>query len=326
VVICFEYTCRNLEYGFAEPGDKHVPGTFSPKAHKAIVGLVRHIHDEARRRGWPKLYFFPIDEPGSNKTENRYRFAESVLDFIISPRLQTAVTVTADCVRRLGDRFAMDLRLPTTRDKVVQEAKRGHPFWYYENGMFYGHSTLVSRGMAGFEFLRSGAEVGAAWGFASTNAKTYNDYEGCHKDWNVIFPGVDGPTPTIYWELCREGGRCRYVATRSKRSAKPNEGKTEAARRAEECCRRCWPPTPCRIDHPAPSAATVTDRARNPGPAVRYQWACLRRRRGQSTRRTRWARTSSRTRRLKSRPKPTACPAAATRSAIRRTRKSRSGP
>jgi hypothetical protein len=121
------------------------------------------------------------------------------------------------------------------RDKVLQEAKQGHPFWYYENGMFYAHSTLASRGYTGFEFLRSGAEVATAWGFAATQANPYNDFDGGHKDWNVIFPGVDGPTPTIYWDLCREGvDDCRYVATLQQqiRQAK-GRGETEPAKRAE---------------------------------------------------------------------------------------------
>ena len=43
MVIAFEYTCRDLEYRFSEPGKKHFPGTFSPKARQAIVGLV-HPH------------------------------------------------------------------------------------------------------------------------------------------------------------------------------------------------------------------------------------------------------------------------------------------
>jgi hypothetical protein len=103
VVICFEYTCRNIEYGFAEKDKPHVPGTFSPKAHKAIVGLVQAIRDETQRRKWPQIYFFPIDKPGNNKTENRHQFAERVLDFVHEvPGCKTAVTVTADCVRRLG--------------------------------------------------------------------------------------------------------------------------------------------------------------------------------------------------------------------------------
>ena len=217
VVICFEYTCRNWEYHFAEPGKKHVPGTFSPKARQAIVGLVRHIREEARRHHWPKLYFFPIDEPGNNKTENRYLFAENVLDFVHEvPDCQTAVTVTSGCLQRLGDR--VDARIYAYgyyhRDKALQEAAQGHPFWYYENGMFYGHNTIASRGHTGFEFLRSGAEVATAWGFAATTGNPYNDFDGGHRDWNVIFPGVDKPTPTIYWELCREGvDDCRYVAT-----------------------------------------------------------------------------------------------------------------
>jgi hypothetical protein len=238
VVICMEYACRDLEYGFAESGKKHIPGTFSPTARKAIVGLVQHIRDEAQRRGWPEIYFFPIDEPGNSKTENRYQFAENVLDFVHEVLgCRTAVTVTANCVQRLGDRA--DVRIYAygyyNHDKVVQEAGRGHPFWYYENGMFYAHSTLASRGHTGFEFLRSGAEVATAWGFAATQANPYNDFDGGHKDWNVIFPGVDGPTPTIYWELCREGvDDCRYAATLQQQIRQAeSQGKVEAARRAQ---------------------------------------------------------------------------------------------
>lgn len=257
VVICFEYTCRNLEYGFVERGKKHVPGTFSPKAQKAIVGLVRHIRDEAKRRGWPKLYFFPIDEPGNNKTANRYQFAEKVLDFVHEvPDCQTAVTVTSDCVRRLGD-HRVDARIYAygcyNRDKVLEEAGRGHPFWYYENGMFYGHSTLASRGLAGFEFLRSGAAVATAWGFAATNANPYNDVDGGHKDWNVLFPGVDRPTPTVYWELCREGvDDCRYVATLQRQiQAAKEQGDSEQARRAERVLESLLAPNARPIDNPA---------------------------------------------------------------------------
>jgi hypothetical protein len=66
--------------------------------------------------------------------------------------------------------------------------------------MFYAHTSMDSPNMTGFEFLRSGAEVATAWGFAATQANPYNDFDGGHKDWNVIFPGVDRPTPTIYWD------------------------------------------------------------------------------------------------------------------------------
>ena len=267
VVICFEYTCRDLEYGFAEPGRKHVPGTFSPKAHQAIVGLVRTIQDAAQRRGWPKLYYFPIDEPGNNKTENRFLFAEHVLDFVHEvPGCETAVTVTADCVQRLGNR--VDVRIYAyghySRRKVVEEARQGHPFWYYENGMFYGHTTIGSRGLAGFEFLRSGAEVATAWGFAATRANPYNDFDGGHKDWNVIFPGVDGPVPTIYWELCREGvDDCRYVATLQQQIRQAREqGSTEPAQRAE------------RVLEPLLAADAPT--INNPLAFGRYRWRIAR--------------------------------------------------
>jgi hypothetical protein len=239
VVITCEYAFRDLEYGFAEPGVKHVPGTFSPKAHRAIVGLVRYFRDEASRHHWPKLYFAPIDEPGNSKTENRMLFAENVLDFVHEvPGCQTAVTIDASDLQRLGER--VDVRIygygALNRRKALQDARQGHPFWYYENGMFYGRSTLASRGYAGFEFLRSGAEVSTAWGFAATYGNPHNDFDGGHRDWNVLFPGVDRLTPTIYWELCREGvDDCRYVATLQQEIRRARgHGRAAAATRAEQ--------------------------------------------------------------------------------------------
>jgi len=250
-----EFTLRNLEYGLAEPGKKHVPGTFSPKAHRAIVGLIRYIHDEAQRHGWPKLYFYPIDEPGNNKTENRMLFAENVLGFVHEvPGCQTATTLTAGDLQRLGDR--VDVRIYAyghySRNRVLQEVRQGHPFWYYENGMFYGHSTVASRGLTGFEFLRSGAEVATAWGFDAIEANPYNDFDGGHKDWNVIFPGVDGPIPTIYWELCREGvDDCRYVATLQQKIAQARtQGNKEAADRAERVLAPLLDPDAQPIENP----------------------------------------------------------------------------
>lgn len=255
VVVLFEYACRDLEYRYAEDGAKHVPGTFSPKARKAIVGLAQYMHDEAQRRGWPKLLYYPIDEPGNNKTQNRMLFAENVLGFVHEvPGCRTATTLTAGDLQHLGDR--VDVRIYAyehyNRDKVVQDARGGHPFWFYQNGMFYGHSPVASRGLAGFEFLRSGAEVATAWGFDATQANPWNDFDGGHKDWNVIFPGVDTPTPTIYWELCREGvDDCRYVATLQHhiRQAR-QQGKTQAAADAEGVLGPLLDPSQPPIDNP----------------------------------------------------------------------------
>jgi hypothetical protein len=77
--------------------------------------------------------------------------------------------------------------------------------------------------------------VATAWGFAATQANPYNDFDGGHKDWNVIFPGVDRPTPTIYWELCREGvDDCRYAATLQEHIGQAKQrGQLAAAQRAE---------------------------------------------------------------------------------------------
>jgi hypothetical protein len=138
------------------------------------------------------------------------------------------------------------------RNRVLQETRQGHPFWYYNNGMFYGHSTLASRSLAGFEFLRSGAEVASAWGFDCTYDNPHNDFDAGHRDWNVVFPGVDKLTPTIYWELCREGvDDCRYVATLQQEIRRAKErGQAAAARRAEQVLAPLIEPDARSIDDP----------------------------------------------------------------------------
>jgi hypothetical protein len=51
----------------------------------------------------------------------------------------------------------------------------------------------------------------------------------------VIFPGVDGPTPTIYWEFFREGvDDCRYVTTLQQHIRQAKErGAIEVAQQAQ---------------------------------------------------------------------------------------------
>ena len=130
--------------------------------------------------------------------------------------------------------------------------------------MFYAHSTLASRGLTGFQFLRSGAEAATAWGFSATNANPHNDFDGGHKDWNVVFPGIDGPTPTIYWELCREGvDDGRYVATLQQQILHAKaQGQTEAAQRAERVLE--------------PLLAADASQIENPAAFGRYRWRIAR--------------------------------------------------
>ena len=99
---------------------------------------------------------------------------------------------------------------------------------------------------------------------SATNANPYNDFDGGHKDWNVVFPGVDGPTPTIYWELCREGvDDCRYVATLQQQIRQAKEqGQAEAAQRAERVLE--------------PLLAADTSPIDNPLAFGRYRWRIAR--------------------------------------------------
>jgi len=80
----------------------------------------------------------------------------------------------------------------------------------------------------------------------------------------VIFPGVDRPTPTIYWELCREGvDDCRYVATLQQQIRQAKErGQTAAAQRAESVLAPL-------LSHDAPVIS-------QPAAVGRYRWRIAR--------------------------------------------------
>ena len=287
-----------------------------------------------QRRGWPKLYFYPIDEPGNNKTENRMLFAENVLDFVHEvPGCQTATTVGASDVQRLGDR--VDVRIYAyghyNRNKVLQESAAGPSVLVLRERdvLRAQHARLAQPGRASSSCAR-----GPRWprpgASTATKANPYNDFDGGHKDWNVIFPGVDKPTPTIYWELCREGvDDCRYVATlqqqiRQARAARPDRPPRNGP---SGCWRRCWLPTRRRSTIRWPLAATAgASRGKSWPCRATANWPC----------RSRPCPTilpaptssgpiSSRILRLKILRRPTARLAAATPWAIRKRRKSRSG-
>jgi hypothetical protein len=265
VPICFEYLCRRLEYQYAdEPEGEHVAGNFSPKARAAIAGLVQHLEAERKRNDWPRFLYLPIDEPGNNKTANRMTFGRNVLEMVQSvPGAQTGCTITARGVQQLGERVNTRIYAygHVSREVARRDAERGFPYWYYNNGIMYGASTTASRNYTGFEFLRSGAECATGWGFAAYHYNPYNDFDGRHRDWCVLLPGADGPIPTIYWELCREGvDDCRYVATLQERIA--GSGDESAANRA----RAVLAPL---LD---PQATPIS----NPGSFHRYRWQLAR--------------------------------------------------
>ena len=69
----------------------------------------------------------------------------------------------------------------------------------------------------------------------------------------MLFPGVDKSTPTIYWELCREGvDDCRYVATLQEeiRQAKAEGHGSRGATCASEILAPLVDPDASRIDNP----------------------------------------------------------------------------
>jgi Glycoside hydrolase 123 N-terminal domain/Beta-agarase/YXIM esterase-like, galactose-binding domain-like len=220
IVIELEHNCRDLQKRFANRAIDRDSVYFSPKAERAIIGLIKQIERLRTKYNWGKFYYFPIDEPGNLKTRNRYKFAEKVLDMVHKvPGCKTAASVMPKDIQRLG-KERVDLPIYSFRHVDASPKNKNNsssPKMFYYNEIFYGRQPMITRGWTGFNFLRSGYTVSSAWGLTDWAANPDNDLDHCHTDWAVLLPGIYKPQPSIYWEICREGvDDCRYVETLKK--------------------------------------------------------------------------------------------------------------
>ena len=259
--------CRR--YGFDKPMICHIPAShiywrhmktgmgshikfvkMPPKAYfDDLTRLVRLVEAGRRRRQWPELLYYPIDEPSRSEIAVRF-MAETMKAIKRVPGARTYVT--ADPAH---DEFApmkpyvdvwccQPYSLP--REQIVADTKkRGVEYWCYPNHVAgeNDHTAVIGARMTyGFGFWRSGFRALTPWIYQSVGSDPWNYLDGTSMDFFNRTDDDGSPIPCAMWEAYREGiDDGRYVTTLQRWIARARaRGLTKAADDAEADLRFVW--------------------------------------------------------------------------------------
>ena len=178
-----------------------------------ITEVTRLIQAEAKRRGWPELLYYPIDEPSPNGVGGRF-MAELMKAIKRVPGVRTYVTAapTTPGFEKMApyvDIWCMQ-RFVVLKDEVKANMKKrpGLEYWCYPNhnsGENDHTLTIGSRMTYGFGLWQSGYKVLIPWIYSSTNQDPWNNLDGSSADFGVRTAPDGSPIPTPIWEAFREG-------------------------------------------------------------------------------------------------------------------------
>jgi hypothetical protein len=220
-----------------------------PEFFTELTEMVRQIETEARRRQWPELLYYPVDEP--SRSEVSVQFMTEVMKAI--KRVANVRTyVTADPAH---EEFApmrpyvdvwccQPFGIP--RDELVADMKkRGVEYWCYPNHIAgeNDHTTVSGARMSyGFGFWRSGFRALTPWIYQAIIGDQWNYLDGSAMDFFNRTDDDGAPIPVTMWEAYREGiDDSRYVTTLQRTIARAREaGKADLADAAQADLDLVW--------------------------------------------------------------------------------------
>lgn len=198
--------------GFDGPFPLHIGGNwerdeFTDARRDLLVGFIKALEAERRKRGWPEFLYYPVDEPFAGKrldgSTAPYRACKEV------PGIRTYCTVSGLAARTLAPYLDVRCHAPTVANgfewpRVWQEAaKDGDEFWWYSNSTREYYDVI--RFKAGFFHWKVRATGQTYWHFRAPIGTASCDFDSGHRDHISVYPGLDGPIDTIQWECQREG-------------------------------------------------------------------------------------------------------------------------
>ncbi len=216
-----------------------------------VTKMVETIEKERKRRGWPELLYYPIDEPSTQ--ENSVQFMVGVLKAIKRvPGVRTYITADPS-----HDQFAplwpyVDVwccqPFVFGHEKIKELSRQKHiEFWCYPNHISGENDHTPVRGARmtwGFGFWKSGFKTLIPWIYQSSSGDPWNYLDGPYMDFfNRSTPDGE-PIPVAMWEAYREGiddGRYIYTLEQLVAEGKKKGGKAaEAAREGEKELKFLW--------------------------------------------------------------------------------------
>ena len=207
-----------------------------------LTAMVRDIEEEARRRQWPELLYYPVDEPSTSPES--VAFMTRVMAAIKQvPKVRTYITADPEHEQFAPLRPHVDVwccqPFSLGRDAIRADMKaRGVEYWCYPNhipGENDHTPTLGARMAYGFGFWQSGYRCLIPWIYQSMAGDPWNYLDASTSDF-FNRTGDDGaPIPVTLWESFREGiDDHRYITTLENMISRSEKaGHPEAAAKAQ---------------------------------------------------------------------------------------------
>jgi len=244
-IVDFETLGKKIDlarrYGFDKPIICHIPtGSVYYRHMKAGMGshlrllkmppkaffdemteMVRAIEEGRRRRRWPELLYYPIDEP--NRSEVSVRFMTELMKAIKRvPGIRTYVTADPAHEAFAPMKPYVDVwccqPFSLSRETILADMKqRGVAYWCYPNHVAgeNDHTPVAGARMTyGFGFWRSGFRALTPWIYQSDKSDPWNYLDGSYMDFFNRTDDDASPIPVMMWEAYREGiDDGRYITT-----------------------------------------------------------------------------------------------------------------
>lgn len=220
-----------------------------PEFFSELTALVRLIEEERRRRQWPELLYYPVDEP-STQAES-VAFMTAVLQAIKDvPGVRTYVTADPAHAAFAPMRPVVDVWCcqPFSLDRETIEADmaaRNVSYWCYPNHIAgeNDHTPCAGARMTyGFGFWRSGFRALTPWIYQAIVGDQWNYLDGGAMDFFNRTADDASPIPVALWEAYREGiDDGRYITTLQRTIERAKAaGRREAAAEAEADLQLVW--------------------------------------------------------------------------------------
>ncbi|MBN2451388.1 MAG: hypothetical protein JXR77_13435 [Lentisphaeria bacterium] len=192
-----------------------------PEFFAELTALVRRIEDERRRRLWPELLYYPVDEP--SRTPLAVTFMAAVMKAIKEvPGVRTYVTADPAHEEFAPLKPHVDVwccqPFSLDREEVLRDmGERRVEYWCYPNHIAgeNDHTPCAGARMTyGFGFWRSGFRALTPWIYQAIVGDQWNYLDGGAMDFFNRTDDDASPIPVALWEAYREGiDDGRYITT-----------------------------------------------------------------------------------------------------------------
>ena len=212
-----------------------------------LTWMVQTIDAEARRRQWPELLYYPVDEPSTSP--DSVAFMTRVMAAIKKvPSVRTYITADPEHEPFAPLRPYVDIwccqPFSLGREAVLADMKaRGVEYWCYPNHISGENDhtpTIGARMTYGFGFWQSGYRCLIPWIYQSMAGDPWSYLDASTSDFFNRTADDGTPIPVALWEAYREGiDDHRYLFTLETAIARAEAaGRREAASRAREVLAR----------------------------------------------------------------------------------------